>query len=176
MGWATLKYERLPNFCYWCGRVTHDEQDCDMWHHSKRTLKKEDQQFGLWMRAEVDPLYRKTSLIVNGSCPKHAGPPKQNQTRGSSQKTESFDASNSKLQGTITTATPPPVVAEAEKEGGEGNAQNLNFQQLLKSIDDKVGYTSPHSLVIHSNYRFGIANSNSNVPIKSESHAKPKVG
>lgn len=76
VGWATLKYERLPNFCYWCGRVTHDEQDCDMWHHSKRTLKKEDQQFGSWMRAEVDPLYRKTSLIVNGSCPKHAGPPK----------------------------------------------------------------------------------------------------
>ena len=27
--WVAFKYERLPNICYWCGRLTHDDRDCD---------------------------------------------------------------------------------------------------------------------------------------------------
>ena len=30
-----FKYERLPNFCYWCGLLTHAEQDCDEWLRHK---------------------------------------------------------------------------------------------------------------------------------------------
>ena len=25
--WVAFKYERLPNLCYWCGRLTHDDKD-----------------------------------------------------------------------------------------------------------------------------------------------------
>jgi len=44
-----VKYERLPNICYFCGRVGHVERDCD--------LKEEGEEgtityaFGEWMRA-----------------------------------------------------------------------------------------------------------------------------
>ena len=31
IGLVGLKYERLPNFCYWCGGVTHGEQDYEVW-------------------------------------------------------------------------------------------------------------------------------------------------
>lgn len=41
--WAALKYECLPNFCYWCGLVSHDDRDCEKWLGSKGTLRKEDQ-------------------------------------------------------------------------------------------------------------------------------------
>lgn len=27
--WIVIKYERLPNFCYTCGRIGHVEMDCD---------------------------------------------------------------------------------------------------------------------------------------------------
>ena len=31
MGWVGLKFERLPNFCYWCGRVGHGDRECEVW-------------------------------------------------------------------------------------------------------------------------------------------------
>ena len=29
--WASFKYERLPNLCYWCGRLTHQDRDYSLW-------------------------------------------------------------------------------------------------------------------------------------------------
>ena len=34
-GWAAFMYERLPNICYWCGSVSHDNKDCSLWLRSK---------------------------------------------------------------------------------------------------------------------------------------------
>ena len=42
----SFKYERLPNICYWCGLVSHDEKDCSLWLSSKGSLNADDQQFG----------------------------------------------------------------------------------------------------------------------------------
>ena len=30
VGWVGLKFERLPNFCYWCGRVGHGDRECEV--------------------------------------------------------------------------------------------------------------------------------------------------
>ena len=49
VGWVGLKYERLRNFCYWCGRVTHGERDCEVWLRGNRSLRKEEQQYGEWL-------------------------------------------------------------------------------------------------------------------------------
>ena len=32
--WIPLKYERLPNICLWCGRVTHNDKNCELWVRS----------------------------------------------------------------------------------------------------------------------------------------------
>ena len=40
--WISFKYECMPNFCYWCGVMNHDEKDCRMWVNNQGTLK-EDQ-------------------------------------------------------------------------------------------------------------------------------------
>ena len=29
--WVSFSYEKLPNFCYWCGMACHDNKDCDIW-------------------------------------------------------------------------------------------------------------------------------------------------
>ena len=45
-GWVSFRYERLPVFCYWCGRLTHDAKECDIWICSKGTLHTQQQPFG----------------------------------------------------------------------------------------------------------------------------------
>ena len=65
-GWAAFMYERLPNFCYWCGLVSHGDKDCVLWLNSRGTLQVEDQQFGPWLRAPQFNQARKTVVEVQG--------------------------------------------------------------------------------------------------------------
>ena len=62
----TFKYERLPNICYWCGMVSHDDKDYSIWLRSKVPLKIEDQQFGNWIRAALVNPSRKSIMDVKG--------------------------------------------------------------------------------------------------------------
>lgn len=50
-GWVSFMYERLPNIYYWCGRLSHNNKDCDVWLGSKGELKEEEQQYGPWLKA-----------------------------------------------------------------------------------------------------------------------------
>lgn len=43
-----IKYERLPNFCYSCGRLGHIERDCQ---HTSEDDREEEKQWGTWLRA-----------------------------------------------------------------------------------------------------------------------------
>ena len=65
-GWAAFMYERLPNICYWCGSVSHDDKDCSLWLHSKGTLKSNEQQFSPWIRAPLLNSAKKSFVEVKG--------------------------------------------------------------------------------------------------------------
>ena len=58
--WVNFKYERLPNMCYWCGRLDHNDRDCELWIESKGTLTTEQQQFGSGLRA---PSYKTAGFL-----------------------------------------------------------------------------------------------------------------
>ena len=65
-GWVSFMYERLPNLCYWCGHLTHDDKDCSLWLRSRGTLSPSYQQFGLWLRASQYNPMKKTVVEVQG--------------------------------------------------------------------------------------------------------------
>ena len=44
-GWVAFQYEHLPNLCFWCRVLTHDDKDCEVWLKSKGRLVVDDQQF-----------------------------------------------------------------------------------------------------------------------------------
>ena len=64
VGWVGIKYERLPNFCYWCGQVIHGDRDYEMWLCSKGRLRKEDQQYGDWLRVDSVRVVHKTVATI----------------------------------------------------------------------------------------------------------------
>jgi len=33
--WVRFQYERLPNMCYWCGCLNHDDKECELWIQSR---------------------------------------------------------------------------------------------------------------------------------------------
>ena len=65
-GWVEFQYERLPNMCYWCGMLTHDDKDCEVWLKSKGSLSLDKQQFGPWLRAPQFSLTRRQTIEVKG--------------------------------------------------------------------------------------------------------------
>ena len=36
--WVSSKYEKLLNFWYWCGKVSHTDKECEKWLASKGFL------------------------------------------------------------------------------------------------------------------------------------------
>ena len=64
--WVSFKYKRLPNLCYWCGRLTHQDWKCSLWQRRKGTPREGDQQFGSWLHAATPNLAKKTNIRVTG--------------------------------------------------------------------------------------------------------------
>ncbi len=64
--WVSFRYERLPNFYYWCGCLDHTEKDCDigLQHYVSSTTM--EHQYETWLRAGTDRPPRKTVIIVMG--------------------------------------------------------------------------------------------------------------
>ncbi|KAF5443021.1 hypothetical protein F2P56_035618 [Juglans regia] len=48
--WIPFKYERLPNFCYHCGKIKHVTGMCDKLDRGKASLEGFNQQYGAWLR------------------------------------------------------------------------------------------------------------------------------
>lgn len=49
--WVSFKYEKLSNFCYWCGMVSHDDKECEVGLASKGSISSVNQEYGAWLRA-----------------------------------------------------------------------------------------------------------------------------
>ncbi|KAK7820360.1 uncharacterized protein CFP56_038980 [Quercus suber] len=64
--WVSFQYERLPNICFWCGLLSHDDKECEMWLKSKGSLTMEQQQFGHWIKASQFGPSRRHSVEVKG--------------------------------------------------------------------------------------------------------------
>ena len=65
--WVSFRYERMPIFWYWCGLLNHDEKDCKLWIRSKGTFRKEDQQYGVWLKASLERPQQRPNVALSTS-------------------------------------------------------------------------------------------------------------
>ena len=68
--WVSFKYERLPNLCYWCGCLTHDDRDCERWIDSEGILDKSKKWYGSWLRAAPFNGVHRGVVSIPGLYPK----------------------------------------------------------------------------------------------------------
>ena len=57
-GWVDFRYERLPIFCYWCGKLDHYDRDCLLSTESNESLEFDRRKYGSWLRADSEKLQR----------------------------------------------------------------------------------------------------------------------
>ena len=76
--WVSFKYGKLPNFCYWCGLVSHDEKECEKWLIGRGSRSKESQGYGAWLRATPYNLGKSSFMIVSSMGDGLGGPSANN--------------------------------------------------------------------------------------------------
>ena len=76
--WVSFKYEKLPNFGYWCGLVSHDEKECEKWLIGRGSGSEESQGYGAWLRATPYNLGKSSFMIVSSMGDGLGGPSANN--------------------------------------------------------------------------------------------------
>ncbi|KAK9998771.1 hypothetical protein SO802_018374 [Lithocarpus litseifolius] len=158
--WVDFKYERLPIFCYCCGKADHDERDCIQWMQSKETFKAEDKQFGAWLRASPDRLQRPQLVVASKQSSAERGVPtgEENVGEGEAQISHGTelivadqgqghvkDAVDPGRPETASTATlcpyPTPDFEENNERISDGSKLNEMEKEQERSRDHWVGPT-----------------------------------
>ena len=53
-------------FRSWCGCLTHNDRDCEVWINNDGMLKTGDQEYGPWLRAPFTPNPKCSMVVVPG--------------------------------------------------------------------------------------------------------------
>ena len=72
--WVSFKYERLPNICYWCGCLNHNNKDYGLWLDSKGMFLQNQRQFGQSLKAPPFAPSRRTVISIPGFYKSKMGP------------------------------------------------------------------------------------------------------
>ena len=115
--WVSFKYEKLPNFCYWCGLVSHDEKDCEVWLARKESTNTKPHEYGPWLRAVPFNLGKTSFIVVTGMGDGLGGATKSPNTPTAEKPSE--------------TADKPTGVTTARAEPGEkGGADRVQVTEM----------------------------------------------
>lgn len=140
--WISFKYVHMPIFCYWCGVLNHDEKDCKIWVRSRGTLKKEEQQYGAWMRdftgrfQVAHAVQNKSGQNMNSMAPHTEGPKTQ-----LIEATVTGDVSSDEINddgGTILRHDHGEVELQYNRTEREILATPIMFKEHLKDIDNNL--------------------------------------
>jgi hypothetical protein len=140
--WVSFQYERLPNFCYWCGIPTHGEKDCEDWLRTPENLRERPLEFGSWLRANGERVPRKVQVTVEGHSRRATGSrwnsaahnkstPSPPQPHATTPPCADFPATDMEITESVVTEQSKAVFTEANPS---------SFEDRLHEIDVAINY------------------------------------
>ena len=120
--WVSFKYERLPNLCYWCGRLTHNDRDCELWLDSEGTLEDSDKRYGPWIRAPPFVSSRKAVFTVPGFYCKNKNIRKEGNSDGFTRQSPATDRPHRASDAPQTNQESAGMEGEINAESSSGNS------------------------------------------------------
>lgn len=129
--------------------VSHDDRAYEKWLGSKGSLRKEDQQYGEWLRPDTEFLVRRTSIYVPGSSQNYSGPKPRNDASYHSRKDGEINEgkkNNTKpsMKNQVATVLENTGLISnlTHKESAQGNSMITGFEETLQKIDEELGLNS----------------------------------
>ncbi|XP_058765441.1 uncharacterized protein LOC131638928 [Vicia villosa] len=132
-----FKYERLPTFCFVCGRIGHQMKDCDalgdLSEEGFEDLDEQELSYGLWLRASPLPKVfddQKSREGSSGTCSRSLFQVSSSQSRCNNNEKD-------KEEGVEVTQVRDHKKKGTEKEGEPGGKQgvdNLAIETVAESL------------------------------------------
>ena len=155
-GWVSFQYERLPNFCYWCGIPTHGDRDCEEWLRTPVHLREKPMEYGIWLRAVGERTTGRVQITVEGN---------NRRANGVKRNPDAAPKPNPPPPPPPTTMPPfadSPITDMEVSENLVPNQVNadpmganpVNFEDKLREIDVAINYKPVNSGVQMSNENF----------------------
>lgn len=137
LSWVQFKYERLPEFCYRCGKIDHVEKACSM---SKGTGEmKEGEEFGAWLRAQPPGVLRHKSREQAHQSPEVVN--------GSPEESQRGDNHDNALSGTVLPISAQPRVPKLQASDVAQKVTPTHHPlQNITNIDFNIPPKSPELL------------------------------
>jgi hypothetical protein len=155
IGWVSFRYERLPNFCYWCRCLDHSDRDCEVGLRNVGVEPPMTQQYGAWLRASMDRSPRQTIITVAGSQGKSRekpppGSPKRQESAPSATPNHPESTPNHVPYFTrLNMETPIEVeqYMDLTDPVSESNPKSVTFEEELQAIDNAINYIPGENVV-----------------------------
>lgn len=154
--WVTFKYERLPNVCYWCGRLYHDDRYCDLWLESEGSLTEDHKQFGPSLCASPFVWSRRSVISV----------PRFYKSKQASSSKSDDRWNDGRGKPTVTSHPPTPTESETAEASGTEKPGQVNMPH---SCEDAITSDIPNVTCDMLKSR-DFATSYSTTPIYSANH------
>ena len=133
-GWVSFQYERLPNICFWCGMLSHDDKECELWLKSNGNLPLERQQYGHWIKASLfNPSKRQVIEVKGYDLEPMAGPVVQSERGRVGVSREAFVPSNGAQMDDVGLAMPTMMADQPNEDGVTGELVCIPVEILATS-------------------------------------------
>jgi len=127
--WVNFRYEKLPHFCFNCGRIVHIREQCSESREAKQEGEEEPKRWGTWLRAEEVRPTQGRKWPGNGRMSSH---PRQEAKEQKEAEGGGGEAADEKIDGRG--ESPDHHGGDSNKHVSKNSIGNDTEKQILQSI------------------------------------------